>query len=158
MQTDLKGFIGERLLSLKSMYLDDLQAMPHEQLLKSPGGTARSGYDFTYEVALINNRIATRLRGEDPGPFNRGEGFMRAPESFCDKTTAVAEFESSMDSVIQAWNALPEEKITETIVLPQGETSALELLSILLVHLPYHDGQLNYIQTLDSDNDVHWKF
>ena len=43
-------------------YLKDLDAMSEEQILASPGGSARKAVDFTYEVGYINRRIADQDR------------------------------------------------------------------------------------------------
>lgn len=158
MNTDLKTFIGEHLHVVTKMYIQDLQAMTHEQLSYSPGSAARTAYDVTYEVVVVNRRIAARLRGEEPGPWPGGEEFMRAPAEFCNKEQVIKDMENSMEAVLAAWGAMPIDQLNEKIVVPQGETSPLELMSILLSHLPYHDGQLNYLQTIQGDKDVHWEF
>lgn len=158
MTTDLKTFIGEQLKVTAKMYLQDLQAMSHEQLSFSPSDVARTAYDFTYEVILVNRRVAARLRGEDPGAWPGGEGFLKAPAEFCNKEQAMKELEDSTVAALAAWETTPQDRLTEKIVVPQGETSPLELMSILLSHLPYHDGQLNYLQTIHGDGEVHWEF
>lgn len=154
----VKEYIARRIQESSKMYVEDLEAMSHEQLSHCPNQTCRSGYDFTYETLYVNQRIATRLRGEDPGPWPTTEGFMRAPEEFRHRDRLISEFRSASDAVLSAWQALPDDKLYETIELPQGKTSPMEMINIVATHLSYHDGQLNYIQTLHNDAEVHWKF
>lgn len=153
--SDLKSHIRARIAESANMYIQDLEAMDAELLGKSPGGVARTPYDFTYEVVVVNRRVATRLRGEDPGPWPN-EGWMTAPEEFRSKEAAVREMKSSSDEVLAAWDALDASKIGETIVIPNGETTALSMGSLIATHAMYHDAQLNYIQALAGDGEMHW--
>lgn len=154
---DLKDFLLEKIAGWKGSYLEDLRAMTHEHLAASIGGSARTAYDFTFETAYVNERIATRLRGEDPGP-SPYEGWITAPEDFCSPDAAIARFESSADALIAAAQALPAEKLEAEIPLPDGRTTkALDLLSMSFVHMAYHDGQLNLLQAMNGDSEVHWK-
>jgi hypothetical protein len=43
-------------------------------------------------------------------------------------------------------------------VLPNGETSAYDLVSLAFTHAVYHDGQLNYAQSISGDDEMHWDF
>ncbi|MCB8933252.1 MAG: DinB family protein [Fimbriimonadaceae bacterium] len=152
----VKELLRDSLQKSKTMYLQDLEAMSHEHLSKSPGGSARTPYDFTYETAVVNRRIAKRLRGEDPGPPPFGE-WPVAPPEFQDKDTAMKELEASANDVIAGWDATPEHKLTEKIPLPKGETSPLDMAKLAAVHMSYHDAQLNNHQAICGDDQVHWK-
>lgn len=94
-------------------------------------------------------------QGGDPGPWP-GEGFLRAPAEYQDKQYVIDRFNQSMDAVVAALDQCPEERMSTKISLPQGETSVTELCSLIIRHTSYHDGQLNYIQTLHGDENVHW--
>ena len=154
---DLKSHIRGRIAEAKKMFLEDFEAMPEDQLAGSPGGCARTPYDLTFECVYVNGRVAKRLRGEDPGPFQQ-DGWMKAPAEFGQKESAARKLSESTEEVLAAWDALPAERVTEKIALPNGETSPLELASLVATHLTYHDAQLNYVQTLHGDAEMHWKF
>ncbi|HRF59024.1 MAG TPA: DinB family protein [Fimbriimonadaceae bacterium] len=153
--SDLKSHIRARIAEGTGMYIQDLEAMDAELLGKSPGGVARSAYDFTYEVVVVNRRVAARLRGDDPGPWP-SEGWMTAPDDFKNKEVAVREMKASSEEVLAAWDALDAGAIETPIVLPTGETTPMSMASLIATHAVYHDAQLNYIQAIAGDGEMHW--
>lgn len=155
MSSDLKSFLAGRLNDMRNLYVNDLEAMSEELLAKSPGGAARSGFDMTYEVMYVNRRLVARLRGEEPAPFNPADGWMKAPAEFCNKEHCLAQLNGSVDELIAAFNA--HDDIELSIETPRGPTTPMELAHLAGNHLMYHDAQLNYIQSLEGDADMHWK-
>ena len=155
----LKQYLGDSIRDSAKAYLDDLEAMPEDVLSRSPGGVARSPLDYSYEIGLINRRIAKRLRAEDPGPWpGPEEGWIAVPEEFANKAAVVDLVRSSFDEIMQAWDNFDEGELATKIQLPKGETSAIDLASLAARHANYHDGQLNYAQCIAGDNEVHWQF
>ncbi len=150
---DVQAFFSKQLESVKSDYLKDLKAFALEQRGTSPGGSARTPLDLTYEVAHVNRRLAKRIRGDEVEPFPN-DGWMKAPEGY--GTTASEAFASSMDEVIQAWNNLPENELFRPIQLAKEVTHPLDLVWMVCYHTGYHDGQLNYLQSFYGDEKVHW--
>ncbi|MEA2552517.1 MAG: hypothetical protein QOJ65_693 [Fimbriimonadaceae bacterium] len=136
-------------------YTKDLDAMTHEQLAATPGGSARSAYDFTYETAFVNRRIAKRLRGETPEPHD-SEAWIMAPEEFKAKDVAKQELDASLQEVLEAWDRLDAKDLQTAIKLPSSETNALNLAHMAAHHTAYHDAQLNYLQSIHGDDKVHW--
>ncbi|MCW5946945.1 MAG: hypothetical protein KIT74_07920 [Fimbriimonadales bacterium] len=155
---DAKEVLEKHIAAQGKMYGDDLKSMTHEQLATKPGDSHRCPYDFTFEVALLNRRVVHRLRGEDPGPWPGSDGFVSAPAEFCEREAAIREFEESIATLLAALKEFPTERMTDAIVLENGETSAEELCRIVAGHLAYHDGQLNLIQLMTGDTKVHWEF
>lgn len=153
-QDTIKTFFRKQIEDAKSDYLKDLNALTHEQLAACANDKARSAYDFTYEVVYVNRRLATRLRGETPPPAE-DNGWMRAPEAFRNKVSAKQEFEESMDAILEAWDAYPHD-LDAPIKLANGETNALNLGYMAAHHATYHDAQLNYLQSLNGDDKMHW--
>lgn len=154
--SDLKTYTRARIAESTGMYIQDLEAMGAELLGRSPGGVARTAYDFTYEVVVVNRRVAARLRGEDPGPWP-SEGWMMAPDEYKNKDFAVAEMKESSEEVLAAWDLLDPAAIEKPIVLPNGETNPLAMASLIATHAVYHDAQLNYLQAISGDGDMHWE-
>jgi hypothetical protein len=154
---DFKTKAQEAFKHSKDHYLDDLNAMSQEALTTSPGGCARTPADFTYEIIVINKRIATRLKGEDPGPF-KFEGWMKAPEELCDKDALIKEFTATCEDIESALSAIPGDEMLRTIQLPKDTTNPYDLVRFTAYHMGYHDAQLNYIQALANDGEMHWKF
>ncbi|MDQ2985182.1 MAG: DinB family protein [Armatimonadota bacterium] len=154
----LKQFLGDAVRDAGKKYLDDLEAMPEEVLAKSPGGVARTPLDYSYEIGLINRRIAARLRGEDPGAWpGPTEGWMVVSAEFANKAAMVDLVRSSFEEIDKAWDAFDEDELATVIPLPNGETSAIDLASLASRHAMYHDGQLNYAQSISGDDVVHWQ-
>ena len=155
MSLDLKAHMVESLERVLKFYVNDLEAIDDARLGQSLGGTARKPIDFTYEVAFVNRRIAKRLRGEDPGPFD-SEGWITAPEAFQTKAEAIAELKASVEEVLTAWKALPDSELDREIVTPGGNSNPFKMMSMAVNHTNYHDAQLNYIQSLLGDDEMHW--
>ena len=151
----LKEHLTGRLEFAKSAYVGDLQAMDEEHLTTSMGGSARTPADFTYEVVFLNLRISKRLRGEDPGPYEF-KGWMKAPEEFAKKDRIIEQFSASVDEVLNALRKVPEDEMSTKIETPTGDTNVVDLASLAATHISYHDAQLNYIQTMNGDEEMHW--
>lgn len=151
----IKQLVAQQIQASLDHYLHDLESMDESLLRSSPGGTARSPYDFTYEVIYVNNRAHSRLIGVDPGPFH-SEGWMRAPEEYQSKGVLIAQLRESAEKVLAAWNALPLSDLDKVIQLASGETSMIEVANLCASHMNYHDAQLNYLQTLMGDDELHW--
>ena len=155
-QGEIKDFLRKQIEDAKNDYVRDIDALSHEQLNASPGGSARTPYDFTYEVVFVNRRIAKRLRGETPEPAP-DNGWIKAPEEFRNKDHAKNEVSTTMDEILSAWDKLDESQLTTPIVMASGNTtSALGLGHMASHHASYHGAQLNYIQAINGDEEVHW--
>lgn len=126
--------------------------MSHDQLRFSPAPKARTAYDITYEVILVNNRVTKRLRGEDPGalPWNFGEEWLFAPDSFCDKDAVVAAYKSSMSEIIEQLG----DDIYRLVPVGDSQRTAFDVTFHGAVHNDYHLAQLSYIQTILGDDSI----
>lgn len=151
----LKDHIRKELAENTQLFLDDLEAMPEEMFGRSPGGVARCPFDIVFEVAYINRRLTTRLQGGDPGPFSPIP-WTKAPAEFDTKDKAIAAVRESADGLLAEWDKLQESELMREIQTPGGMTNPLELGNLAATHVLYHDAQLNYIQTLAGDADMHW--
>ena len=149
--------IKEKLESVKKDYANDLAAMPHDDLETSPGGQARAPYDFTYEVVVVNDRMTNAIRGVANGPWPF-EGWAVAPADFRNKERAIAEIERSLDGMISVWGELEEAELCKEITSASGATSTpMDFALMCVQHTGYHDAQLNFIQAMRGDMEVHWK-
>ncbi len=157
MATTLKGHLAKTFAKGLEYYAQNLAALSHAQLDASPGGAARAGYDFTYEVVVVHRRIAARISGRDPGPSPFGESWMLAPPEFRNPETAMAELRDSGKEVLAAFENVPEEGLEVEIPVPSGTTSPLAMMELACAHITYHDAQLNYIQALHGDEKMHWE-
>lgn len=157
MSQALKDSLLQNIKSATHLYKSDLEAMSHELLSTCPGGSARCAYDYTYEIVIVNDRIAARLKGQDPGPWAGPEDdFVTAPDSFKDKETAISKLVGAAEAVAEALQAVEADDIPKKFEIDGRETSFLDLAGLASVHMMYHCGQLNLVQAMDGDKEVHW--
>lgn len=149
----IRNTAREWVTGSRDAYVHDLSAMTHEQLMDGRGG--RIPYDFTYEVAFVNRRVASRLRGEDPGdwPF---ESWVTAPAEFRNKEAIIRDFSAAIEEILAAYDAMSDEQIMGDVVTSEGRTPVLEMMHFASIHTMYHDGQLNQLQAQAGDMEVHW--
>ena len=148
MAIDLKGLLEERLRDGAGLWAKDLAAHREEEFASASGG-ARSVADFAYETVFVNQRIAARLRGEGVAPM---DGFPSCPDDLRSREALAKAMAESAEEVLAAVGD-PERTITR----PDGTTvSAFASAEFAAIHMYYHLGQVNYIQTVYGDPAVHW--
>lgn len=136
----------------------DLRAVPEESRAVSPGGAARSPYSVALECGIINARIAAALEGKSlPATPTHGEydEMLAHLQSF----DAVAAFVTHETLVLKV-------AVRETAPSAWGETleifpsrpgmSRFDAVLLALLHMSYHDGQLNHVHLLGGDSKIHW--
>ncbi len=138
------------------VYLNDLEAMTERQLLESAGGNARVPVDFTFEVALINRRIAARLAGQEPPAMPEVDGWLVAPDELRSKQGISLYLKSACEELTEAAKAIPEAESGKMVGTPGSERPAFALAQFAAMHTMYHDAQLNFIQSLNGDLEMHW--
>ena len=69
-----------------------------------------------------------------------------------------AEFTATCEDIETALNNIPPDEMLRTIHLPNDTTTPYDLVRFTAYHTGYHDAQLNYIQALANDGEMHWKF
>lgn len=153
---DTKGIAVRPLKGACKMFLQDLQALPEEAFTKSFGEKVRTVADIVYEVNLVNDHIGMIVRGEEPFVWPEG-AFIRAPESFRSRDQIIAAFEESSAKIVSTFESFTAEELEATLKTDEGETTRFERARFMTVHLWYHSGQLNFIQTLLGDDAWHWK-
>src|SRR5947207_611201 len=131
-----------------TFYASDLEALSEEQILGCAGGAARKPVDFTYEVALINLRIAARLRGTEPPASPEGDDWWMAPAELQSKTAIIDYMKQSSAELLAAAESIPEEESGKMVGTPRNERPAFGLANFAAMHTMYHDAQLNFVQSL----------
>lgn len=154
MSVNIKQYAEETLKGARDRYILDLEALSHEQLANRPAEGIRSVYDFTYEIVIVNQRFLMRLRREEPPAL--ADGWIDAPAEFCDKEKAISEFRKSVDDVLALVEPYTEEEYSGEFPLREDSWTVFRAVCFLAHHVNYHDGQLNYIQALGGDSEVHW--
>ena len=144
------------LKSACRIFLQDLQALPDEAFCKSFGDKVRTVADIVYEVNMVNDHAAMVIRGEKPFDWP-DDGFVKAPADFRAKDEVIKAFEQTSEKVLADLETFTEEEFESPIQDEDGQTTRFDRCRFMTLHLWYHSGQLNFIQTLLGDDGWHWK-
>lgn len=135
-------------------YKSDLRALTQDQLTTVPMGKARRACDFSWEVVEVNLRVAKRMAGETLPP--PGDDWTVCPPEHAETEKLVAAIEDSAAKLTEAFKGVGEEGALKEIETPTGPRTPLEMLSFASMHMMYHDGQLNLLQSMHGDSEMHW--
>ena len=145
----LKGAVG--------MFLKDLEAIPDAAFNETFGDKTRTVADIVFEVNMVNDHVGFALRGEKGFDWPEDEGWIKAPEDFRTKQTVIEAFQKSTDKVLATIEAFSEADMEETVQTEHGDRTRFQRCQFMTLHLWYHSGQLNFIQTLLGDSGWNWK-
>ncbi len=113
-------------------------------------GDARHVLDLVQECAIVNSRWAEIL--------NRGQWITWPQEKINEELSrmgsldlALARLRQGTDEFCNAVRSVPVEKFGESLELPWAVVSMSEAMLHAVWHMSYHEGQVNYIQTLYGD-------
>ena len=129
-----------------------LKFTPDDKLDWVPMGAAKTPKAIIVECATGNKWMAAELRCEE-NAASVWEG-IRAEDY--PTREALAEFvEACQAELLAAMDALAEEQLDQKRKVFWGEESLRDLMWLGMIHTNYHVGQLNYIQTLWGDTEMH---
>lgn len=137
------------------IFRQDLAALPEEAFTKRFGPKTRTIADIVYEVNLVNDHVGMGLRDETPFDWPEG-GWITAPEGFGTKDAVIGAFETSAAKIVATAESFSAEGLLAKVATERGETTRAERCRFMTLHLWYHSGQLNFIQTLLGDDAWHW--
>lgn len=152
---DAKSTAVNSLKSACKIFLADLQALPDGAFTRKFGEKTRTIADIVYEVNLVNDHICMVIRGEEPFAWPEGD-WIYAPAGFDTKEIVIAAFEKSSEGIVATAEALTAEEIEGSIMTEHGERTRFQQCQFMALHLWYHSGQLNFIQTMLGDDGWHW--
>ena len=152
----LFAYAREQFQTSVKFFKSDLMALSDEQITSSPMGKARPVCDFAYEVICINDRVRSRMLGEDPGPWPFQDSWAVCPDQLQSREALIEALDASAAKVIQTFEKIGEKKALEEIDAPGGRTTPLQQMMFMSMHTMYHDGQMNYLQALQGDDKVYW--
>lgn len=133
----------------------DLEALPESAFTQKFGPKTRTVADIIFEINLVNDHIGMVVRDEEPFEWPEG-GWICAPEGFASKQVVIDAFMKSSGKILETIESMSEEEICGSITTERGETTRYERFQFMAMHMWYHSGQFNYIQTLFGDDDWHW--
>lgn len=152
----LRESLAGQLRYTSASYCRDLGFLPADKLGESAGGVARSPLAFTAEVAGFNHLIAKLVRGEEAS-LPSAEERTAYEATVTDLESATGAVRGSVDDLIAALESADEVQLATEITAPWGsQIVPINLVGIAVQHMAYHDGQINFIQTLLGDGEEHW--
>jgi hypothetical protein len=137
-------------------FATDLEALPEDTFTKNFGPKTRTVADIVYEVNLVNDHIGHGLRSEEAFDWPEGD-WIKAPVGFDTKEAVVNGFKKSSEKILQTVGAYTDSNLEEKVPNEGSETTKGERCRFMTLHLWYHSGQLNFIQTLVGDDGWHWE-
>lgn len=138
------------------LYAKDLAVLTDEQYTTSPMGKARTAQDFTAETIQMNNRLAAMLTSGAPQGMPTEEESNAAMAEIPGPQEAAAAIASSAGRLADAIVNCPEENLALKLPMPWGEETFLSMAILGTAHVMYHDAQVNYLQSLHGDDQIHW--
>ncbi len=134
---------------------NNLLALAEDKRNTCPGGCAHTPIFMVAECGAVNGMVARLLNKE---VFERPSSEQRQAylTSFDTTEKALALLEENTAKLTAAIDGLDESTLGDTVQTMIGERTMFGLAEIPMWHMSYHDGQLNYLQTLHDDGEMHW--
>lgn len=148
--------VAKSLKNALRLFRIDLEALPEEAYEKSFGPKVRSLADIVYEVGLVNDHVGMIMRSEEPFVWPE-EQWIKAPEGLAGKGPVIAAFDESADRIVATAESFSQEEMDAPLATDEGETTRAERCRFMTLHVWYHLGQLNFVQTLLGDDAWHWQ-
>lgn len=137
------------------IFKKDLEALPEEAFFKSFGEKARTVADIVYEVTLVNGEICKGLQRQPQSPWP-DEGWIKAPDTWRSKDDVVSAWTESATATVAVVEQANNDNLDEMFESERGPRSRYGWIQFMGLHMWYHSGQFNYIQTLIGDDGWHW--
>ena len=153
---DVRTYLGQWLMGLTHMYSADIAAIPDDKWTATFGGCTKSASDLSADAISLLLWTSEALKGNVlPGYENDMIGLVKS--ECATKEGATAKLHELSGAFVANLNAASDEALLSSLTAPWGMESTLYgIAQITASHLWYHDGQLNYIQCLLGDDQVHW--
>jgi uncharacterized damage-inducible protein DinB len=130
--------------------------VPEEKRDWVPQGKARTLHDILAECAVLPGRWHTLLLGNEPLPPPDRAGYERAKAELKTLDKIKAAGDETIARLCEQIEAIPDERLDEERAMPWGQTMTVaDRLFICYWNLTYHDGQVNYLQMLLGDTEMH---
>jgi hypothetical protein len=151
---DAKAYLAGWLQAVTGMTIADINAIPDDKWAAVYGGCARPCGALLADTVTNLKWTAATVRGEASDAYN---GMGPLGEVYADKAAAIAGLSEASAELASALAAAGDDHLNSMVTAPWGQQAPVYLLAqISMNHIWYHDGQLNYIQALNGDDQVHW--
>ncbi|MBI3920736.1 MAG: DinB family protein [Armatimonadetes bacterium] len=144
----------------KSQFLNTFAFVPDDKLTWSPSPTAKSALRVAAHVGVANHAFAGVLRGEKmPGTdFEELIERMNAAElGVTSREQAVQLIEESTAAVLVSLDSLTPEAVGSMVETPVVNAPMAFFMSLPGLHMSTHAAQVDYLQTIWGDLDMHMR-
>lgn len=137
-----------------------LTFVPDEKLSWSPSSTSRSAIGLAAHCGLTSRAFVDLMVGRMPDPMPSLEVFFRdlvsAEKAIDSREAANALIDDSTEELISAIKSLSDEQIASSPETPFGPIPMTYLLGLFSSHIDGHIAQLEYLQTVWGDFNLHY--
>lgn len=136
------------------------KAVAADKVEWSPLAEARTTLDLCREMAMCPSWCLDIISNKPQPEFNE-ETFAKIKAEQAQWTTVDAcqeECNRRLKELFDYFRSMPDERLAETKWLPYDggrDFSMPEMMGYPVWNFNYHEGQINYIQTLDGDKEMH---
>ena len=127
----------------------NVRPMPEDKLDWRPAAEARTARELLEELVMTADFTADQLRTKKTPEMDFSE--KSEPRSL---EQLEAAYTAAIGKFLAVAEAFPESELRETVELPWGTMSYLQILSYPYWNLMYHYGQISYIQTMYGDKEM----
>jgi hypothetical protein len=127
--------------------IKSIRRMPLEKLTWRPMDLGRTALDQFQECATAPNTYRSRILGLP-------EVNEREQRKVWDVDETERRARATTAELLLVTRSISEARLSETVAVPWGTTSILELIWMHLWNLTYHLGAVNHIQTLYGDLEM----
>lgn len=151
---DIQPIVAKSLSRAVAVFTKDLEALPESAFTQKFSDKARTVADIVHEVNLVNQDILKSIHGQPMSEWP--EGWITAPAGFDSKRLVIDTFAEVAAEAVALAEASTEADMELPVESEFGPTNRAERFRFMTLHLWYHSGQLNYVQTLLGDDAWHW--
>lgn len=153
---DYRGHLAGWAMMVAQLYIKDLRAISADVYTSTHGGCSRSIQSISAEVVDMTRRTADIVRGAEPSrPTD--EEFEAHVASLDTKEKAEEAILAVAGSLSEAIAQATDDQLNREVMMPWGmPMSVYALCHLAVTHINYHDGQVNYIQSIHGDGEIHW--
>lgn len=143
------------LMEVQHLANKDFDASSDELFCECPGGKARPACSYIAEAGLLNSASAEKLRNPS-AEIDMGAKFATLGNYNSLQASREA-FNKGVQDLSEAILATSDDDLDTEISAPWGmPTTKGKLILHSIAHAMYHLGQLNQMQLIKGDEEVHW--
>lgn len=153
---DARGYLAAFAGVVADMTMKDIHAIPDDKWSATHGGCSKGACDAIADILGMLEWTTEAIKGN----LTAVEGSYITPdikEACSTRDGAAARLAESSSAFGAALTTASDDALNAEVMTPWGmPTPVFMIAQIATSHIWYHDGQLNYIQTLLGDDKVHW--